>query len=61
MPSKYALNLIKMNNTNLTCVAATAGTSISQEIWIDICHYQSPIQNFIQHSWYITCKHIYAH
>ena len=41
-----------MNNTNLTCVAATAGTSIGQEMWIEVCHYQLSIQNFIQHSWY---------
>jgi len=43
-----------MNNTNLTCVAATAGTSIGQEIWIEVCHYQRSIQNFIQQSWHIA-------
>ena len=31
MPSRYPLNPMKMNNTILTCVAATAGTSIGQE------------------------------
>ena len=31
MPSRYALNLIKMNNTNLTCVTATAGTRFGQD------------------------------
>ena len=49
-----------MNNTNLTCVAATAGTSIGQDMWIDICHYQLSIQNFIQHSWYIVYTYTYA-
>ena len=49
-----------MNNTNLTCVAATAGTSIGQEIWIEICHYQLSIQNFIQHSWYTVYLYTYA-
>ena len=58
MPSRYALNLIKMNNTNLTCVAATAGTSIGQDMWIDICHYQLSIQNFIRKEIHIN---IYAH
>ncbi len=42
-----------MNNTNLTCVAATAGTSIGQDMWTGICHYQSPTQNFTQQSWHI--------
>ena len=50
-----------MNNTNLTCVAATAGTSIGQEIWIEFCHYQLSTQNFIQHSWYIVYFHIHMH
>ena len=50
MPSRYALNLIKMNNTRLTCVAATAGTRIGQDLWKDVCHYQLSLQNFIQQS-----------
>ena len=60
MLSRYALNLIKMNNTNLTCVAATAGTRIGQDMWIGVCHYQLPIQNFIQQSWYIIHNSMYA-
>ena len=50
-----------MNNTDLTCVAATAGTSIGQEIWINVCHYQLFTQNFIQHSWYTAHNYAYAH
>lgn len=39
-----------MNNTSLTCIAATAGTRFGQDIQIENCHYQSSIQNFIRHS-----------
>ena len=42
-----------MNNTSLTCVAATAGTRIGQDMWIEVCHHQLSIQNFIWLSQYI--------
>lgn len=50
MPSRYPLNLIKMNNTSLPRIAATAGTRFGQDIQIENCHYQYSIQNFIRRS-----------
>lgn len=47
MPSTYPLNLVKMNNTSLHRIAATAGTIFSQDLQIQFCHYQFNIQNFI--------------
>ena len=33
-PSRYPIYLIKMNNTRLPCLTATAGTRFSRDLWI---------------------------
>ena len=63
IPSRYPLNLIKMNNTSLPRIAATAGTRFGQDIQIENCHYQLSIQNFIRRSRYTYAwlGHTYAY